>query len=333
MKLPVYKLDINEFDEESGIEFISLVESPAVQKDFVAFNQEFVQPNPNEDESSFMQRCIKYVIDEGKETEQAVAICSSMWKQHFSEGEKVSFDFDDTLSTERGQQLAIKEINDGSIVYIISARNDASGMFEVADKLGIPHSRIYATGSNSAKVEKIKELGIVKHYDNNADVIAELGTIGIKFNLFNFSITNEEKRIVSGVAMVADLPIYRRDNVRGEYYVMFDANAIFKLAKKWARTNRYSAVNQHHESAVDGVHLLESYIIDRDRGINPPIEFQTISDGSWMVSYLVDNDEVWAKVKSGEFKGFSVEGFFDFVDEETQLYNKIKDIVSQWDGK
>ena len=45
-------------------------------------------------------------------------------------------------------------------------------------ELGIPESRIYATGSNKAKIEKIKELQIVTHYDNNPDVIKELGSIG-----------------------------------------------------------------------------------------------------------------------------------------------------------
>ncbi len=34
--------------------------------------------------------------------------------------------------------------------------------------------------------------------------------------------------------MIADLPIYRRDDVRGEYYVVFDKESIFKIAKKWA---------------------------------------------------------------------------------------------------
>jgi hypothetical protein len=37
-------------------------------------------------------------------------------------------------------------------------------------------------GSNKAKIEKIKELNIVTHYDNNADVIKELGDIGKQFN-------------------------------------------------------------------------------------------------------------------------------------------------------
>jgi hypothetical protein len=30
-----------------------------------------------------LPRCISYVINEGKETEQAVAICNSLWEEHF----------------------------------------------------------------------------------------------------------------------------------------------------------------------------------------------------------------------------------------------------------
>ena len=41
-----------------------------------------------------------------------------------------------------------------------------------------------------------------------------------------FAIQSEEKRIISGAAMLADLPIYRRDEVRGEYYVVFDKQNI-----------------------------------------------------------------------------------------------------------
>jgi hypothetical protein len=43
---------------------------------------------------------------------------------------------------------------------------------------------------------------------------------------------------------------------------------------------------------------------------------------------------VWAKVKSGEFKGFSVEGVFDFPeDKEEQLIEQMKEILSKWNGK
>ncbi len=59
-------------------------------------------------------------------------------------------------------------------MYIITARSSKAG-------ISFPGVEIIATGSNKAKVEKIKELGISKHYDNNEKVIAELGSIGVLF--------------------------------------------------------------------------------------------------------------------------------------------------------
>lgn len=95
--------------------------------------------------------------------------------------EKVSIDYDETLTTERGMELAKSLIESGIELYIISARQDKEPMLKRADELGIPHSRVYATGSNKSKIEKIKELGIKQHHDNNEDVIKELGEIGVNF--------------------------------------------------------------------------------------------------------------------------------------------------------
>ena len=96
---------------------------------------------------------------------------------------KVSFDYDDTLSTDRGKKLAKKQIDAGDDVYIISARGDKEGMLATANELGIPESRVYATGSNKAKIEKVNELGISKHYDNNSDVVDALKGIGMQFEI------------------------------------------------------------------------------------------------------------------------------------------------------
>lgn len=87
---------------------------------------------------------------------------------------KVSFDYDGTLSTESGKMIAEREINNNKDVYIISARESKDGMLGVADRLSIPESRVYATGSNEGKIQKIKDLNIGKHYDNNPDVIAKV---------------------------------------------------------------------------------------------------------------------------------------------------------------
>ena len=87
---------------------------------------------------------------------------------------KVSFDYDETLTTSKMMDKAKELISQGINVYIISARHRAVPMFSRADELGIPKGRIYATGSNKAKVEKILELDIDVHYDNNPDVIDAL---------------------------------------------------------------------------------------------------------------------------------------------------------------
>lgn len=94
---------------------------------------------------------------------------------------KISIDYDETLSTDRGMELAKRLIAEGNDLYIISARRDKAGMLTRASLLGIPTSRVFATGSNKAKAEKVKELGIKKHYDNNADVVKILPGVGEKF--------------------------------------------------------------------------------------------------------------------------------------------------------
>jgi soluble P-type ATPase len=94
---------------------------------------------------------------------------------------KISFDYDDTLSTKKGSDLAKEFIAKGKEVYIISARNLKVGMIDKARSLGIPLNRVFATGSNENKIAKIKELGIEEHYDNNENVIKKLGSIGRLF--------------------------------------------------------------------------------------------------------------------------------------------------------
>jgi len=89
-------------------------------------------------------------------------------------GVKISFDFDGTLTQLRERKRAKRLIEQGNTLYIISAREGVEGMLEVADELGIPHDRVFATGSNQNKLAKIIDLGINTHYDNNREVISKL---------------------------------------------------------------------------------------------------------------------------------------------------------------
>jgi len=329
MTLPIYELKISEdINNEAEVSYVALVDEPAIKKDFLAFKDEFLAPSKGEHKTEFLPRCIAYVIKEGKDSDQAVAICNSMWEQHFADN-KISFDYDDTLSTERGKKLAERLISEGNTIYIISARSELTGMIQTAKDLGIPESRIYATGSNAAKVQKIKDLGINKHYDNNADVIAELNGIGDKFlESHSFAIVNEEQRIISGPLMLADELIYRNNEKFGEHYVKFSAETIKQIAIKFAKKKYMNHVNLMHDSEqrVKGVTMFESFIVDKKRGIMPMAEFNGVADGSWFGSFYVENEKVWQEVKKGTYKGFSVEGMFDYVEPISAEENALQQI-------
>ena len=49
--------------------------------------------------------------------------------------------------------------------------------------------------------------------------------------------------------------------------------------------------------------------------------------GTWMVSMKVNNDDVWKKVKAGEVKGFSIEGYF--ADKLERPNEPVKDKMSE----
>jgi hypothetical protein len=143
-----------------------------------------------------------------------------------------------------------------------------------------------------------------------------------------FAIVNEDQRIISGLLMVADELIYRNNDKFGEHYVKFSADTIKQIAIKFSKKKYQSNVNLMHDSnqRVDGVTMFESFIVDRKRGILPMAEFKDVPDGSWFGSFYVENDEVWKGIKDGQYKGFSVEGLFDYEQPKSAEENALETI-------
>lgn len=144
-----------------------------------------------------------------------------------------------------------------------------------------------------------------------------------------YAIQDEEKRLVRGCIMRADFPIYRRDSKMGEYYVIYKADTIRAMAEKYLLEGRQNDVNLMHEegSDVDGVQMVQYFI--KGDGIN--VEgFDDCADGSLFGEFHVTNDEVWAEIKAGTYKGFSLEGVFDLVPETDK--DEIQEIVDLLDG-
>lgn len=153
----------------------------------------------------------------------------------------------------------------------------------------------------------------------------------------SFAISNEDLQIISGPAMLADVPIYRNDATLGEYYVMFDKANIMTAAQKFFQKGFQNNINLFHDmgDTPQGVTVFESFVVDSNRGIKPMKGFEDANDGSWFISMKVDNSDVWSRIKAGELKGFSIEGMFGYkeikMSKEEQILEQIKAILKMAD--
>lgn len=135
---------------------------------------------------------------------------------------------------------------------------------------------------------------------------------------------SDEKRLVTGVALRTNFPIYRNQDGK-EFYFQLSEPEVFKVMCKFMKERRTANVNLEHATDVKGVYLVESFILSPVHQITYP-EFKDIEKGSWMVTYKIENDSVWEAIKSGEFTGFSVELLGSL--KEPEYYNDKREIVN-----
>lgn len=186
---------------------------------------------------------------------------------------------------------------------------------------------------------KVYELIINEDDESGVDQIALVDQPAIERNweTFNsqpvqkFAIEDEEKRIASGYFMIADLPIVRYNEEDGEHYVKFSKATIEKIVNKHFKEGHVGTFNLMHDQdrPANDVFLIESIIVDSKRGTKAPENFKDAPDGSWWGSVRVLNDDVWNQIKSGEFKGFSVEGIFERTEPTPTKEEVIEEVIKQ----
>jgi hypothetical protein len=79
---------------------------------------------------------------------------------------------------------------------------------------------------------------------------------------------------------------------------------------------------------IDGMSVVESWIIEDEDKDKSKLYGFSLPVGTWMISMKVDNDEVWSKVKEGEIKGFSIEGYFESKTELSKDESVIDEIIN-----
>lgn len=142
---------------------------------------------------------------------------------------------------------------------------------------------------------------------------------------------NDEKKELLGVALIPDFPIYRRDE-QGEYYIVFSAESIRKIAIDfYKKLNVNNADVEHNHNMENGITYFQSLIVDKENGICPAA-FKDLPNGTWIIGCKIDNADVWNAVKNGTVKGFSIDGYFhaepEKQEDEKQTLDNLDDLFN-----
>jgi hypothetical protein len=128
-------------------------------------------------------------------------------------------------------------------------------------------------------------------------------------NYWRFSA--DDQMIVTGPAMIPNQLIPRRDKMGNLFHVYFGKETVRKIAEMYLKKYMHTTDINHDEEVTEENTLLESWIInDPELDKSAALGYEKLPEGTWMVSYKINNAETWKKIKSGELNGFSVTGEF-----------------------
>ena len=154
--------------------------------------------------------------------------------------------------------------------------------------------------------------------------------IALNSNIIELAEADKEKKLLVGALLIPNKPIYRKSGEE-EYYIYFSKDTVRKASQMYLMNGNQSNATLEHEHDINGLTLVESWIVEdevhdktRKYGMNVPV-------GSWVGSVKVNNDEVWNDyVKTGKVKGFSIEGYFaDRMERPKEPINDLQEELSK----
>jgi len=153
---------------------------------------------------------------------------------------------------------------------------------------------------------------------------------GKEKNNLTFAKVDEEKRMLVSPALIPNKQIFRHNpNTDSDYYVYFSPETVRKASELYLKHNNHHKATYQHQDRVSGVLTVESWIIEDTKLDKSALYGYSLPVGTWMVKLKISNDEIWSKIKEGELKGLSIEGYFtDKMEQMSQKAQTNEEILS-----
>lgn len=129
-------------------------------------------------------------------------------------------------------------------------------------------------------------------------------------NNLTFAKVDEDKKMLVAAALIPNKHIFRYDpNTDSEYYVWFSPETVRKASELYLKHNNHHKATYQHQERVSGVLTVESWIKEGDQDKSKIYGFD-LPNGTWFVKMKITNQDLWDKIKEGELRGLSIEGYF-----------------------
>lgn len=125
------------------------------------------------------------------------------------------------------------------------------------------------------------------------------------------ALDQDKQLLIAPVLMPGMMPKAPSKGKQGK----FSKDSIEKIMNNYVKSGMNSSTTIHHRDKIDGCFVTQNWIVDRNNGVMAGYGFDSgdnkVPDGTWMAAMKVENEDIWKNdVKSGEVKGFSIEGNF-----------------------
>ena len=295
--------------DEYGVDVVSIVDSPAIGVDFLSFNSEEVELRVNKDcpdgfehrmpDGSWM--CGKkhggsYEVELESYTDYPQAASNNAQRALDWADENGWGSCGTPVGKRRANQLAKRQPISEETIARMSAFRRQEGNKDTPYGEGCGGLMWDAWGGSAGVNWAAKKLKQIRKEEASKQ--------------FAFSF-DDDKRIATGPLMIPNKMILRRDEEGKPYYIYFSKATIEKMAEKFLKLNKHNNTDVDHNDDVTTQNtLLESWISE-DKMYDKAYKMGfALPMGTWYVSYKINDDETWRRIKEGELKGFSLAGPF-----------------------
>jgi hypothetical protein len=127
-----------------------------------------------------------------------------------------------------------------------------------------------------------------------------------------FTAVDDVKNLLLGAVLIPEQRIYR--NIDGnEFEMKFSAEVIEKLAHNFQKQSYQNNSSLEHETKLSDVTFAETWIVENSENDKSNAFGKTYPKGTWVAMSKV-SDEVYAKAKKGEIKGFSIDALLQLTE-------------------